>query len=322
MTVTWMRRALALGLCLSAALLAGCGSSSIESQLRPARVIAFGDSFSDLGQSGTRYTVNDGSINVWAQQVATSYGSTLASAASGGTSYAQGHARVNTKPDSAGSSSTKTIAEQVTTFLGSSTVGGTDLVLVNGGITDVIAEMSAVAAGTRTSDQALANVQQAGRDLGAQVRRLVAAGAKYVAVAGTYDLSRSLWGVALNTATPGQGATLSTLSGKFNEAFLVSVVDLGANVLYLDAAFYFNLVTSTPTGYSLSNGTDPVCTSVDAGAGIGTGPGQVNSGLCTTGTLVSGADYSKYLFADRVYFTPVVNRLFGTRAYDLIRARW
>ncbi|HWP12568.1 MAG TPA: GDSL family lipase, partial [Ramlibacter sp.] len=120
----------------------------------------------------------------------------------------------------------------------------------------------------------------------------------------------------------GQTGLLSDASGKFNEQLLLSIVDLGANVLYVDAALLFNLMVSSPPSYDLTNATDPVCTSVDPGPGIGIGAGQVNSALCNTGTLAPGADYAHYLFADRVYPTPQGHRKFGQYGYDRIRARW
>ena len=72
----------------------------------------------------------------------------------------------------------------------------------------------------------------------------------------------------------------------------------------------------------MTNSIDPVCTSVDAGPGIGIGANQVNSALCNTSTIVSGATYSLYLFADRIYPTPTGHRKFGDYAYQRIRARW
>ena len=89
------------------------------------------------------------------------------------------------------------------------------------------------------------------------------------------------------------------------------------------AAYYFNLVTGSPSSYGFDNADDPVCTSVDAGNGIGIGAGQVNSALCTTATLRPNvANYNRYVFADRVYATPEAHRLFGTYAYDRLHARW
>ena len=317
MSCLWMRRALLALVSSSALLLAACGSGTIESQLHPTRIVTFGDGFSDLGQGGARYTVNDNSINVWTQQVALSYGLELKARAAGGTSYATGNARVTQKPDAAGDSATPTVTEQIDAFLAADTIGANDLLIVNGGIADIIAEDAKVRSGSGTADQLLANARQAGRDLAAQVRRLVNAGARHVVVTGTYDLSKSPW--AIRTA---QTELLFQASSAFNNQLLVSMVDLGQDVLYVDAPLFYNLMVALPGTYSLANSTDPVCTSVDPGPGIGIGPNQVNSKLCTTSTLVANVDYNQYLFADLVYPAPAAHRQFGTYAYDRIRTRW
>jgi outer membrane lipase/esterase len=317
MSCLWMRRALLAIASASALLIAACGSGSIESQLQPTRIVAFGDAFSDLGQGGSRYTVNDGGVDIWTQQVAASFGLPLATQSAGGTSYATGNARVNRKPDAAGNAATPTVTEQIDAFLSAGPIGGNDLLVVGGGIGDVVAEMAQLNAGAQTSEQMLANVKQAGRDLATQVRRLVDAGASHVVVVGSYDLGRSPWATATNRA-----ALLSQASGRFNDELLVSMVDLGQHVLYVDAALLFNLMISNPPNYGLLNATDPVCTSVDPAAGIGIGAGQVSSARCTPFTLLSGADYNRYAFADRIYPTPAAHRQFGDYAYSRIRARW
>ena len=97
---------------------------------------------------------------------------------------------------------------------------------------------------------------------------------------------------------------------------------MGKTVLYVDLAYYVNLFEANPGGNGFNNGKDPVCTSVDAGPGIGIGAGQVNSALCTPSTLLSGASQDSYVFADTVYMTPLAHRQFGTYAYDRLRARW
>lgn len=317
MSSHWMRRALLALASASALLMAACGSGSIESQLHPSRTIVFGDGISDLGQGGSRYSVNDPAAAIWTQHVAAGFANNLSTASAGGTSYATGNARVSIKPDAAGSSATPTITEQIDTFLASGPVGANDLVLVQGGVSDIIAEMAKVTAGTQTNDQMLANVRQAGRDLATQVRRLVQAGATHVVVVGSYNLGRSPWANA-----SAQNALLTDASSKFNEELLVSIVDLGANVLYVDAALLFNLMTGNPASYQLTDVTTPVCTSVDPGPGIGIGAGQVNSALCTAGTLLPGVDYNRYLFADAVYIAPQGHLKFGEYAYSKITGRW
>jgi outer membrane lipase/esterase len=319
MAPQWLRRAsrwLAAG--AAAALLAACGSGNIESQLTPARVVAFGDGFADLGQNGARYTINDSSKNNWSQFVAEAYGRTLTASAAGGTSYAIGNARVTAKPDAAGNAATPTVTEQIDRFLAAGAIGTDDLLLVNAGTSDVILQVAAVRDGQQTRDQMLDKVGAAGRELGEQVRRLVNAGGKYVVVVGPYNLERSPWGVREASVT----TLLKDASQKFNDQLLITIVELGRTVLYVDAALYFNLVTSSPSNYDIEKHQDPVCTSVDPGAGIGTGSGQINSNLCTTGTLVATPAADRWLFADRIYPTPRGHRLFGQYAYDRIHERW
>ena len=317
MAANWMRRTVLVAACASAALLAACGSSTTESAITPERFIAFGDANSDVGQNGSLYTVNDGSVNNWTRQVVANYGKTIIPSAAGGKSYAVGNARVAGKPDAAGNASTPTITEQIDTFLASGSFAANDVVILSGGISDVIAGMAAVSAGIQTEAAMVAASRKAGEDMAAQVRRLVNAGAKYVVVTGTYDLSKTPWAKSI-----GREALLSDASSRFNDGLLVGIVDLGANVLYVDLAYYVNLYTSIPANYGFNNATTPVCTSVDATNGIGIGAGKVNSALCNTSTLVSGANQSSYVFADPVYLTPSAQRQFGTYAYDRLRARW
>lgn len=256
-------------------------------------------------------------MNNWTLQVAANYGKPLTAASAGGKSYAVGNARVKAKPDAAGNASTPTITEQIDTFLAGNTFGASDVVFVSGGVSDVIAGMAAVQAGTQTEAAMVAAARKAGEDQAAQVRRLVTAGAKYVVVTGTYDLSKTPWAKSIN-----REALLADASTRFNDGLLVNIVDLGANVLYVDSAYYVNLYTGVPANYGFNNAVAPICTSVDANNGIGIGTGKVNSSLCNTSTLVAGASQDSFVFADQVYLTPSAQRQFGTYAYDRLRARW
>lgn len=319
MATQWLRRGW-LAACASVLLLASCGGGDIVDPFTPTRIVAFGDAMGDVGQNGARYTVNDGTINVWTEYVAAQYGLVLEPSSTGGFGYATGNARVLAQPDAAGNNATPTVKQQIDAFLATGTLTDEDMILVSAGTSDVIAEVQAVLSGTQDEGQMLADVEKAGRDLGTQVRRLVDAGAKHVIVAGPYNLGRSPWAVEVS-----QGDLMERASTRFNQQFLVSVVDLGESVLYVDAALFFNLVTSSPSSYDLAEdaGVVLVCTSVDPGPGIGTGAGQVNSNLCTPDTLAAGREeYTFFLFADRVYPTPRGQQLFGDYVSGRIKERF
>ncbi|WP_406624097.1 SGNH/GDSL hydrolase family protein [Acidovorax sp. SDU_ACID1] len=317
MAANWMRRTALAAACAAAALLAACGSSTTESAFTPNRLIAFGDGFTDVGQKGSAYTVNDGSLNNWTLQVASRYGLELKPVSAGGLSYAQGNARVTDTPDAAGDASTPTVAQQIDSFLASRQFLDGDLVMINGGVSDIIAGMARVRSGAQTEEQYLAAARQAGETMAAQVARLSDAGAKHILVTGTYDLSRTPWAKAIDKQT-----LISQASRNFNDGLLVKISTLNKTVAFVDMAYYVNLFEGSPGGYGFNNGDTPVCTSVDPGPGIGIGAGEVNSALCTPNTLQSGADTERYVFADKVYITPSAHRQLGNYAYDRLRVRW
>lgn len=299
------------------ALLAGCGGGTVVGQLQPTRLVAFGDAFSDVGQAGGKYTVNDGSVNTWLEQVATRYGLPLTAQAAGGQGYARGNARITAKPDAAGGN-VLTVKEQIDAFLAANTPGAGDLFFVGGGFSDVIVQ--SLASGL-TGDQRVANIRQAAVDQGAQVRRLLAAGARQIVLTGVYDLGKTPWSTTLGDAGKAQ---VSTLSGEYNATLKVALVDLGSSVLYIDAANQFNLYANQPGSFGFNDGTTIACTSTGSGAtGIGISSGShVSSRTCTTSSIAAGVDYNLTLFADSVYTTPKAQRLFGDTAFDTIRGRF
>jgi phospholipase/lecithinase/hemolysin len=329
MATQWLRRAWLVAAFASAALLAACGGGdNIESQFVPDRVIAFGDAESDVGQTGGRYTVNDNTVNVWTQYVATAYGRTLTAQSAGGLGFATGNARIVAEPDAGGSTATMTLREQVDAFLASGRFAENDLVLVGAGTSDIIVNAKAALDGTITETQALANVDQAAREMAVQVRRMVDAGARHVVIAGVRNLAVTPWSLATGRPDLLQAlSSVSTNTGEnqpraFNDRLKIQLSDLGASVLYVEAASYFMQVTSNPAGSALDNVTGTACTSVDAGEGIGTGTGQVNSRNCTPATVQAGIDYNRWLYADRVYFTPRGHQLLGDLVTTRLRERW
>jgi outer membrane lipase/esterase len=291
-------RSLRLGaiLTLSAsALLSACGSGSISEPLVPARVVSFGDGLSDLGSAGAKLTVNDGSVNIWVEQIAVSYGKTItASVMPGGLGFARANARVNT-----GASS---IADQISAFLGANTIAASDLLVVDAGVAELVALANANA-----SDAALASAADlAGKALGAEVKRLTAAGGKHVVIANAPDLGKA----PLFAATRAAGLTAATRA--FNDGIKFALADVSDKVLLVDNEAYVNTIRLSAvsllgTGANISAA---VCTTATALT-------------CSSGTLVTGVtNYNLYLYADDRHFTPAANRLLGTNAFNKIRARW
>jgi len=319
MAFQWTRRVL-LALAPAALLaLAACDSSTIESQFRPTRIVAFGDAMTDMGQVGARRHTIDNAADVWVNYVARSYGieTPLKAAAAGGTVYATENARITAKPDAAGNAATPTIKEQIDTFLAGNSFGANDLVIMQGGISDLIVHIQAHRAGTLTREQMLAAVRQTGLDFAAQARRVVAAGAQHVLIMGMYDLSVTPYGIGT-----GIQSVVSEASRTYNDAVLVELVTEGQNMLFIDTALLYNLMVNNPAGYAFDSVTVPVCTSVDPGPGIGIGTNQVNARLCTSATTVAGSTVTRYLWADPVYPTSSGHSRLGEYAYSRVIQRW
>jgi len=310
MISVWMRRAALALVCGSAAWLAACGSGSVYHALKPTRVISVGDGFADVGQNGYRFTINDGSPN-WTQQLAINYGQTLASSKQDGWSYAQGYAHVAT-PDTTSGTHAPSVQSQIDQVLARGSLTDTDLVLVGGGIADIVDAVNA----TGISAQTTSAVEAAGTALGAQVIRLVKAGATHVVVAGVYNLGVSPWARGLHQSKD-ENEDITKLTDAFNNALKLAIAKQGSNVLYVDTALFFNLAYNAKY---VANVTDPVCATPDVTT-------------CTNDTLISGSDPSKptdptkYLFADGLYFTPNAQRLFASDSYDqsaysVLKNRW
>jgi outer membrane lipase/esterase len=273
------------------ALVSGCGSGSTFEPLVAARVISFGDGLSDLGQaSGARYTVNDGTVNIWVQRVAANYGLSISASSAGGLGFARGLTRVNT-----GANST---ADQITAFLGANTIGGKDLLIVDAGVTELyeLALANPVDADLDTA------ADTAGRALGAQVLRLTAAGGKQVVIANAPDLGKTPYAKSASRTT-----ALTAATRKFNDGLKLSLANVTGNVLLIDNEAYVNALHTTPST-------------------LGTG-GDVNSvacpGVVTACTNANAnASYGVFLYADQLHLTPRAHVLMGDSAYDKIKARW
>jgi phospholipase/lecithinase/hemolysin len=311
MNTSWFRRiARALVGAGAVVMLAACGSGTVVSDLHPQRIVTVGDGFMDVGQGGgARYTVNDGS-QIWVEVMANDYGLTVTPANAGGFGYAQGGACVSASGTA--NCTAPSVTAQIDSLLGITTLGPDDLVMINGGISDIVDAVAA--SGGTPSDATTQAVKDAATALGAQVRRVVNAGATHVLVVGPYWLDRTPWGIAQLGGPPGSGDcgnAICQLSIAFNTALEVSIADLGQYVLYVDPGTLVNLmynsVQSGNGGFGLANSTSAVCTTPDATT-------------CTTATIVTDAtgtavNYNQWLWADSLYPTPQASRVFASNGY-------
>ena len=280
----------------ASALLSACGSGDIVSALTPSRFISLGDGLSDVGQGGQRYTLNDGTVNIWSQKLAGRYGRPLVAQSAGGMGFAQGHAIGQALP--------RTLAQQVDALLASTTLTPSDVVLINLPMTDVLTPLAAVKAGTLSESAAMAQADASGRAHADLVKRLIAAGAQHIVTAGVYDMGKSPWAIAQR-----QEGTFTTASLKVNDGFKSEAVNLGANLLYVDAAFLVNRSVLTGATYGFYYIDKPLCTT----------PSALD---CTPSTRVSGSTVSQYVFADGIHLAPECHVQLGDYAYEQLRARW
>jgi phospholipase/lecithinase/hemolysin len=292
-----LRVAMALPMGIGMASLPGCGNGDIVDALVPNRFVVFGDGMSDVGQTGKRFTINDGTINIWAERVASRYGKTVEPQSKGGLGYARGHGAQETAPSS--------IGQQIDAFLASNSPQARDVVLLNLPMAEVLSAAEAVRSGTLTETLALQRIETAGKDLVAQVRRLVAAGLRYVVVCGVYDLGKSPFAIA-----KGQVGFMSAASLKLNDSFKVTAVDMGNELLFVDAAYLVNRNVEFGPTHGFLESKKPICNTPDAST-------------CTDATLV--VEVSKkptYLFADDLHLTPVAHQQLGDYAGDQLKGRW
>jgi len=263
-------------------------------------VIVFGDNFSFISTT-VAYTVNDNTTNNWASQIAASYGvSTI----------------VN---NAAGNALVSNVQTQVNTFGAAYQAG--DLVIVSAGYRDIINDAATGANNATNNGDAYANL----------VRSMVANGAKHIAVANVYDLSKTpaagLTGTAATAATnlrARNGNDRGILVTAFNDKLKSNLGSsspsyIGDNVRLVDLEAYFNLVRTSSTTYSFVDTTTVTCTST--GANVGLGAGQIDSSGCSQ-TTVTPAAYNSYVFADAVYPTPAFHRAWGSSVYTQLIARW
>ena len=267
-----------------------------------------GDSLSDAGQYGARFTTNPGLTA--SEYLAQRYGFTLKPSTQGGTDYAFGGARV-TSQGSYNPQATPVVG-QVTAMLAAN--GGRldsgALYIIQGGPNDIFYHAGLAGAGAETSAAAQAAIGVAATDFLGQIARMRAAGARYIVVMNLPDMGRTPAGTASGAAG---AAALTGLSVQvFNSALNIGLNSLGFDVIPANVQGFFGEILANPGLYGISNTTGVACTSVVSGS--------VSSLACSPSTLVNAAAPNTYLFADGVHPTTAAHKLTAQYIASIIAA--
>lgn len=244
----------------------------------------FGDSLSDAGQYGARFTTNPG-LTV-PMYVAQHFGISVAPSFYGGTDYAQGGALVNApSPLIPPSAPDLSIADQISLLLGKGPLDRNALYQLWGGSNDILVLAGEVGAGAITPAQAQAAVVQAANDLVTQAVRLHSSGARYLIVYNVPDIGRSPL-----AASQGAQASFTALSNLFDSTMNAGIAAAHLQVVQVNTFKLLDEVTSNPAAFGFVNASVPVCTTS-------------SSLQCTPATLRDPNGATTWVFADSVHPT-------------------
>ncbi|WP_176256675.1 SGNH/GDSL hydrolase family protein [Derxia lacustris] len=298
--------------------LAACGDSgTVAMTTKPTfnRVIAFGDSLTDVGSyapavasvGGGKFTTNPGPI--WVEDVATTLGLSIKPwqtggfgvpvTVAGGYGYAQGGSRVSKQPgvdcvyvaasdscDATQGPMTVPQGKQLDAQLARGNFTANDIVFLLGGSNDVIWHASLVLQSQESQATALAEVTTAANDQAAQIARVLATGGKYVVTFLIPDVGRAPYGVAAGASAQ---ALINALVVQFNTALQQAIATQKLDVVIVDGYALLNDELSNPGKYGFVNTSATACNATLT---------QGTSLLCSAATLVAtGADQT-YAFAD------------------------
>lgn len=262
-----------------------------------------GDSLSDSGQFGSRFTTNPG--QVWSQVLAQKLGTGADPSSQGGSNYAVGGARVAVDelldPTSAPGPTNPPLPAMTTQTAQllaahNGRLDGQALYSVWGGANDLFAvvqdplNMSQIVADSVGNQAALINT-------------LSQAGARYILVPNIPDL-----GMTPEFSGSAIGAGIATLlSDTYNQAFTQQLNSSPANIIPMNVSALLHEVAANPQAYGFSNVNTAAC-------------GSVSSRLCTPADLVApGADQT-YLFADGVHPTAGGHAVIADYAHAIVSA--
>ena len=274
------RSALAI---LTTAALASAAHANVYSN-----VIVFGDSLSDGGIYGSRFTTNPGLTA--AEYFAQDMGYTLTTSTTGGTNYAQGGANVATSSSlTPAGFAQRPVSTQITEYL-TKTGGVADpnaIYVIQGGANDIFQATGS------------ASIIAAGSAFVGQVIALSSAGAKYIVVPNLPNLGAT-------PAFAGSSAATAVTLG-YNQVLKTGIETYGLDVIALDNYSLLNEIVANPTAYGFTNATGVACTTA-------------SSITCSPATLVNPTAASTYVFADGVHPTTAAQKINAQYMTSVIKA--
>ena len=268
-------------------------------------VYVFGDSLSDAGQFGARFTTNPGTVTV--QNIATFFGQNLTPSTTGGTDFAFGGAGIlNNSPGTP--PGVPLMPAQLQMYLSASNgqANPNALYMVWGGANDIFFNAYMTSIGQITPQTAQMNVILAAQAEGGMLGTLKAAGAKYIMVFNLPNIGITPDATAQG---PAAEAALTGLSITFNSTLSAAIqqVNPGINVIPINVYALVNEVLADPSSFGFTNVTVPACTTA-------------SSLTCTPSTLVSPNAPQTYFFADGVHPTTAAHAMLAQYAESIVLA--
>lgn len=287
----------------AAALLAACGGgTSTVDEFKPTTLVVFGDEASLILPDGTRYGVNglteakapDCALNpVWVQYLASQYG--LVFAECNPENVVDPKARMR----AAVGARAADLPGQIDAHVAGGGFGDGALATVLIGAHDVLALYADFP--TRSRSELLDEARDLGRGVGNQINRLIDRGVRII-VATVPDQGLTPFALAekaANTDTD-RAALLSALTKEFNAGIRTTFVNDGRFVGLILGDEMVQAMVKSPSSFSLSNVTQPVCATAPP--------------ACTTDTLVTGGNATTWLWADTLNMGPNPQQRLGLLA--------
>ncbi len=283
------------------AMLLATVSSSVAAQSVNS-IYFIGDSLTDSGQFGSRFTTNPG--QVWSQYLAQQLGVEALPSSQGGTNFAVGGARVAVgsqldplQPPGPMNPPVPAMTDQLTQILAVS--GGRldpdALYAVWGGANDLFAVTQDINAGPAIIQQSI--MGQTGI-----IQSLHEQGAQYIMLADIPDLGQT----PEFAGSPMTSAIASDLTKTYNQGLAAALENSPANIIPLNISGLLNEVMQDPQAYGFTNVTDMACT--------------VASLLCGPDQLVSPDAAQTYLYADGVHPTSGAHAAIADYAMSVVSA--